>query len=134
PIMPHGVTELYQKVMEAGNIQDVMSVANFLNPVDEDDNGEDEQNVGEDEVLQEVLQEHLGLPTTQSDEEDDDQLPQPMYSMADAKQALHILIGFAESQESLSSDYLRTLEWLESAIEGIQQASLVQGTLDTWIT
>ncbi|OAF55631.1 hypothetical protein VC83_07585 [Pseudogymnoascus destructans] len=68
--MPHGVTELYQKVMEAGNIQDIMSVANFLNPVDEDDNGEDEQNVGEDEVLQEVLQEHLGLPTTQSDEED----------------------------------------------------------------
>ncbi|OBT39394.1 hypothetical protein VE00_10317 [Pseudogymnoascus sp. WSF 3629] len=54
-----------------------MLVANFLNPVDEDDDGEDEQNVGEDEVLQEVLQEHLGLPTTQSDEEDDDQLPQP---------------------------------------------------------
>jgi hypothetical protein len=49
-----------------------MSVANFLNPVDEDDEGEDEQNVGEDEVLQEVLQEHLGLPTAQSDEEDDD--------------------------------------------------------------
>jgi hypothetical protein len=70
------------------------------------------------------------LPTTQSGEEDDDQLPQPMYSIADAKQALHILIGFAESQESLSSDYLRTLERLESAVEGIQQASLVQGTLD----
>jgi hypothetical protein len=48
----------------------------------------------------------------------------------DTLQALHILIEFTKSQESLSTDYLQALEYLESGIEGIQQALLVQGILD----
>ena len=89
--------------------------------------------MGEEEILQEVLQEHLGLQSTQDDEEDDEQLAQPVYSASDASQALHVLIGYTEGQESLSTDYLRVLERIESVIEGIQRASLVQGTLDSWI-
>ena len=112
-----------------------MTISNFLNPADEAEAEEDNgHTVGEEEVLQEVLQEHLGLQSTQDDDEDDEQLAQPVYSASDALQALQVLIGFTEGQESLSTDYLRVLERLESGIEGIQQASLVQSTLDSWIT
>ena len=110
-----------------------MAISNFLNPAEEAEEEEDGDTVGEEEILQEVIQEHLGLQSTQYDEEDDEQLAQPVYSVSDASQALHILIGFTEGQESLSTDFLRVLERMESAIEDIQQASLVQGTPDSWI-
>ena len=52
--------ELYQQVIQAGNIQDSMAISNFLNPEEEEldvlETGQD----GED-ILQEVLDEHLCL-------------------------------------------------------------------------
>jgi hypothetical protein len=112
-----------------------MAILNFLNPADEAEAEEDNRHtISEEEVLQEVIQEHLGLQSTQDDDEDDKQLAQPVYLVSNALQALQVLIGFTEGQESLSTDYLRVLERLESGIKGIQQASLVQHTLDSWIT
>lgn len=113
-----------------------MAISNFLNPIEEEEAEEEEDGhtVGEEELLQEVIQEHLGLQSTQDDEDEDEQIAQPVYSVLDAKQALQILIEFTEGQDSLSTNYLRALERLESEIEGIQEASLVQGTLDSWIT
>ena len=136
PIIPSGLAELYQKVTEARNIQDAIAILNFLNPIEEEEakEEEDEHTVGEEEVLQEVLQEHLGLQLTQDDDEDDEQIAQPVYSVRDAKQALQILIGFTEGQDSLSTNYLQAFERFELEIDSIQEASLVQGTLDSWIT
>ncbi|OAF58357.1 hypothetical protein VC83_06594 [Pseudogymnoascus destructans] len=47
-----------------------MAISNFLNPSDEE---EDIQNgtPSEDEVLQEVIDEHLGLQQTQEDDEEE---------------------------------------------------------------
>ncbi len=52
--MPVGISELYDKVIQAGRIQDTMAISSFLNPVDE----EQEDNVDQptaDDVLQEVI-------------------------------------------------------------------------------
>ena len=120
-------------ITEAGNIHDAMAVSNFLNPVDEMEAGEENEHiVGKEEILEEVIQEHLGLQSTPDDDEDE-QLAQPIYTVSDALKAAKVLIGYTESQESLSTEFLRVLEHLESGIERIQQASLVQGMIDSWI-
>jgi hypothetical protein len=67
------------------------------------------------------------------DDDEDEQIAQPVYTASDALKAAQVLIEYTESQESLSTEYLRVLEHLESGIEGIQQASLVQRTIDSWI-
>jgi hypothetical protein len=56
PIIPLGITELYQRVTEAGHIHDAMAISNFLNPADEAYNEEEDGNtVGEEDILQEIL-------------------------------------------------------------------------------
>jgi hypothetical protein len=133
PIIPSGIADLYRRVTEVGNIHDAMAISNFLNPTDETEAEDgDENTVGEEEILQEVIQEHLGLPSTQDDDEDE-QLAQPVYTASDALKAAQVLIGYTESQESLSTEYLRVLERLESGIGAIQQASRVQRTIDSWV-
>jgi hypothetical protein len=131
PIILLGIADLYRRVTEAGNIHNVMAIANFLNPTDKmEGEDSDEDIVGGEEILQEVIQEHLGVPCTQ-DNNEDEQLAQPVYTASDALKAAQVLIGYTESQESLSTEYLQVLERLESGIEGIRQASLVQHTIDS---
>jgi hypothetical protein len=101
------LTELYNKVTATENIQDTMAISNFLNSVNEEiEDEEDGYTVGEEDILQEVLQEHLGFQSTQNDEEEDELMAKPVYSVLDAKQALQILIEFTEGQDSLSTNYL----------------------------
>ena len=72
PIIPSGIVDLYQMVIEVGNIHDAMAISNFLNPVNEMEAGEENEHiVGEEEILEEVIQEHLGLQSTQDDGEDE---------------------------------------------------------------
>ena len=126
PVVPPGITELYQQVIEAGHIRDAMTISNFLNPADEEAIEEDStRTVGEEELLQEVIPDHLDTQSIHNDDDDDEHPEQPVCSVSDALQALRILIGFTERQESLSTDSLRNLERLESGIEGIQKASLI---------
>jgi hypothetical protein len=51
--------------------------------------------------------------------------------VSDILKAAQVLIGYTESQESPSTEYLRVLEHLESGIEAIQQASWVRRTIDS---
>ena len=113
-----------------------MTISNFLNPIEEVEAKEEEDGhtVNEEEILQEVIHEHLGLQSTQNDEDEDEQTVKPTFTVGDARQALQVLIEFTEGQDSLSTTYLWALEHLESEIVAIQEASLVQGTLDTWLT
>src|SRR5436190_13744075 len=113
PIIPSGIKELYDKVTEAGNIQDAMTISNFLNPIEEVEAKEEEDGhtVNEEEILQEVIHEHLGLQSTQNDEDEDEQTVKPTFTVGGARQVLQILI---EGQDSLSTTYLQALEHLES--------------------
>jgi len=42
PILPTGISELYNQVVYAGGIQDVMAISNFLNPIDKEDEDTDQ--------------------------------------------------------------------------------------------
>jgi hypothetical protein len=112
-----------------------MAISNFLNPIEESVNiGEDGYIGSHEEVLQQVMEEHLGLQSTQSDNEDDEQPGTLIRTVQEAQQALQILIAYTEGSDDLQVDYLRGLERLEAAIKAIKINSAVQSTLDRWIT
>lgn len=138
PIIPPDFESLYKQVSEAADIQDPMAISRFLNPEDEDYGEEKEgHTVGEDELLQEVLNEYTELSEIQNDDPEEEELPQasePVYTVSETKQALKVLIGFIEAQDTLSTKDLRLLERLESQIETIQTNSLNQSVLDRWFT
>ncbi|OAF56520.1 hypothetical protein VC83_07208 [Pseudogymnoascus destructans] len=102
-----------------------MAISNFLNPSDEEEDIQDGI-LSQDKVLQEVIDEHLGLQQTQDDDEEELQLERSLHSVKSACQALQVLIEFTEEQEALQSDYLRGLEHLEFALEALDQESRVQ--------
>ena len=112
-----------------------MNISNFLNPDEESvDIGDNGCTLGPEEILDEVLDEHLGFQSNQNDDEEDEQPEQPVRTLQDAQQALQVLIDYTETQEALQADHLRALERLEAAICGISLNSQVQSTLDRWIT
>ena len=98
------------------------------------DTGEDGHIGSHEEVLEEVLEEHLGLQRTQNDDEDDEQPGPPVRTIQEAQQALQVLIEYTEGSDDLHADYLRGLERLEAAIKAIKINSTTQSTLDRWIT
>lgn len=131
PILPVGLPELYNQVIKAGNIQDQMAISNFLNPIGEEE--ESDIVIDQEAVLQEVLQEHLGTEIVEVEEEEE-QNEQYIHTAKEAYDALQVLINYTEGQGSLTSDYLRGLERLETAIKGIQEQAKLQSTLDPWLT
>ena len=106
-----------------------MAISNFLNPVGEEEEGDIILN--QEAVLQDVLQEHLGIENPE--EEEEEQLEQYSHSAKEAYDALQILINYTESQDSVASDHLRGLERLETIIKGLQEQSKQQSTLDNWL-
>ncbi|OAF60066.1 hypothetical protein VC83_02839 [Pseudogymnoascus destructans] len=63
-----------------------MAIFNFLNPSNEEEDIQD-GTLSEDEALQEVIDEHLGLQQTQDDDEEL-QLERSLHSVKSARQAL----------------------------------------------
>jgi hypothetical protein len=62
-LLPNGISELFNEVIQAGNIQDAMAISNFLNPIEEEKE-EDEGEASLDSLLQEVIEERLGVQAT----------------------------------------------------------------------
>jgi hypothetical protein len=133
-IVPLDLPELYEQVVRVGNIQDFMSISNFLNLDKELINMEDnEHTLCKEEILNEILNGHLGIQLNHNDDEEDAQPDQPVHTLQDAQQAIQVLIDYTETQEALQADHLRALEQLEAAINTISLNSQVQSTLDRWI-
>jgi hypothetical protein len=120
--------EVCNQVIQAGNIHDSMAISDFLNPEEEE---LDIQEAGQDkeDILQEILDEHLGLQSTQNDD-DGEQSEQPVRTVQEAQQALQIMIEYTEDQDALQAEYLRALERLEAAIGAIRINSQTQSTLN----
>jgi DNA integrity scanning protein DisA with diadenylate cyclase activity len=53
------ISTLYEEVQSVGNIRDAMAISSFLNPIEEQEETETEE-LSPDEVLQDVINEHLG--------------------------------------------------------------------------
>ena len=90
PITPDDTLQLYKQVISARNIHDSMAISNFLNPeeeeVDMQENGSDLES-----ILQEGLDEHLGVQSTQNNDYDNEQ-PMPVRLVQEAQQALEVLL------------------------------------------
>jgi hypothetical protein len=134
-IVPPDLPDLYKQVVKAGNIQDFIAISNFLNPDEELVDIEDSRHtIDQEDILNKVLDKHLGFQSNQDNDKEDEQPEQPVCTLQDAQQALQVLIDYTETQEALQADHLRALERLEAAIAVITINSRVQSTLDGWIT
>ena len=106
-----------------------MSLQNFLNPVDEDNQ------VLEEPTLEDIIQSHIG-----AQEEDyevlelEDRAPQkPVPAPAQALDAVRLLIHYNEYQENASATDIRYLRRLERSTFTHVVNSQHQTTLDSWI-
>jgi hypothetical protein len=132
PIIPTGISELYNQVIQAGKIQDTMAISNFLDPVNEEQEEEIDQTTPDD-ILQEVIEQHLGVQETLDDNEEDGGQVQPQYTSKDALRAIQVLIECTETTDNLPTKYIRSLESLETVFKGLEIQSREQQTLDSWI-
>lgn len=126
------ITTLYKRVRRVGNIQDAIAITSFLNPIEEQEDMEAEQELSPDKVLQEVINEHLGVQ--QADDEDDDNGAdsRPQYTIQEAIKALQVVIEFTEGCDNMKTAHLRAIERLEQELQLLESNSSVQTTLDGW--
>ncbi|KAH8804447.1 hypothetical protein F5884DRAFT_754056 [Xylogone sp. PMI_703] len=110
-----------------------MAISTFLNPLDEAMIEEDLQQDPED-VLREVIAEHLQIEGDNNDDDDDIEPIRPSYTIQAAKEALKVLIAFTESRDDLKTEHLRSIERYEQELEHLDHSNRVQSTLDSWIT
>ena len=73
-IIPNGIPELYNQVIQVGKIHDTMTISNFLSPTKEEKE-EDTDQATLDDILQEVIKEHLGVQAMPEEEEDEQTQP-----------------------------------------------------------
>jgi hypothetical protein len=131
---PPNISALYDQVARAGNIHDVMAISNFLNLEEEVEvEKEDEANQDQEQVLQDLIAEHLGVSQTQDDDEEG-QPEEPVYSIQEARKAIQVLIKFTKGSAKLQTAHLRAIERLEHELEALDLNRRVQSTLDTWLT
>ncbi len=109
-----------------------MTISNFLNPIEEEKE-EDEDQVTSNDILQEVIDEHLGAQALPEEEEEENEDLQPQYTPKDALKAIQVLVECTETTENLPTKYIRSLENLEAIFKGLQIQSREQSTLDTWL-
>jgi hypothetical protein len=134
---PPDINNLYERVTRAGNIQDFIAISNFLNPVDKTELGaKEEKEIDQEELLQNVLSDHLGLEPAQDNNNNNNniQLEGPIHSVQAARKALQLLIKFTESRDNIQTAYLRSIERLEQELEAIDLNNCTQRTLDNWLT
>ena len=105
PVLLAGLSELFNEVVRAGDIRDSMAIDNFLNPIEEEEEGI--EMLDQEMILQEVIWEHL---VANQDEEEVVQDEQLLWIANEAEMVLKVLIEYIESQGSLSSSYLRVFE------------------------
>ena len=132
-IEPLNITSLYDKVQKAGHIQDIMALSNFLNPIEENKLEAEDLNQNSDEILQDILNEHLGVQQDEDSEGEGEQLGKPERSIQDAIQALKVVIEFAEGSDSVQTAHLRAFERVEQELESLVINSRTQSTLDGWM-
>ncbi len=96
----------------------------------EDD--EEDKAVNQESILQDVLEEYLGIENKEEAEEDE-QPKEYIYTTKEACNTVQVLINYTEHQDSLTADYLRVLERLETALKGLQEQGKQQSTLDRWL-
>ena len=106
------VSHLYTRAPEVGRIQDMMSLANFLNPPDED------FQLAEEDSLQSIISCHTGNESQDGVDEapsdnEEDIIPATVPSLQQALRGLHTVLRHKEHCEDTTMEGIRALERLE---------------------
>ena len=131
PIDPPNLSELYSRVARAGNIQNAMAIDNFLNPEEEAEEVRQNEELDQEEILQEILQQN-GLVQPPEDEDEEEAVAKPAPTAQAVKEALELIVDYAERQEEIEQSDLRALDRLDSKFRRLWDKSLVQSNLDRW--
>jgi hypothetical protein len=125
------LTTLFSTVRDAGQIQDMMSLSQFLNP--EDENIEDQHGTNEPDI-DEIIARHIGQDEEEIGNAEDEMVETPIPSISEALQALEIIQRYQEHQETSTVNELLTLQRIERSIGLKMINSQQQDTLDGWIS
>ena len=92
---------------------------------------EDDTATHENTILQEVIQEHLGLISTEEEEEEWEELEQPLPTLQEARHALQVLVekSYSRALERLTTD----IKYSAASMISLVISSRQQSTLDSWI-
>ncbi|RKF81434.1 hypothetical protein GcC1_026030, partial [Golovinomyces cichoracearum] len=72
--------------------------------------GESGYTLNSNEILEEVISEHIGLQNQNQDEDEGCQTEPPVRTVLEAQQALQVLFEYFEAQEEIPVDHIRALE------------------------
>jgi DDE superfamily endonuclease len=122
---------LLQTVERVGQIRDIISLSNFLNPSDENLEPSD----GNQEIdLDEIIQLH-----TEEDPQDEEAVAEnetleiPVPSSGEALQAVKLLLRYQDHQAITTTGDIRHLLQLQRSIQLDMVQKQRQGQLDTWL-
>ena len=120
------VTGLFHQVVAAGQIEDPVSVQEFLSPIDEA--------AGEPQVctIEEIIEEHLN--PEQNDDEEIQQPPPPPPTAQEADTALKLVREYLVRQDETERQDILYIEQIVRRVEGCQINSSKQTTLERWFT
>ena len=120
------LTKLYQEAQQAGNIRDMMSLSNFVNPPEEDTEPAEEE-----ESLESIISQHVHPQV--NDEPDDDGPIAPPPSLKAAIDSLHTVLQYQEHSQEMCFEEIRLLEQLEKRFLYKAESLKQQQTLDQWL-
>ncbi|EIC06228.1 CENP-B protein, partial [Microbacterium laevaniformans OR221] len=107
PIIPSDMQALFKEVQTVGRIQNAMQLSNFLNPEGEVVEDDILEGSDADEVLQDLINDHLHQQLQAEDEEDEGEpVVQAIPTAREALQAAQVLGNFLESQGNQASGIL----------------------------
>jgi len=131
---PPDLNSLYQTVQRVGNIQDAMSLEEFLNPEGED-LAVQEQDLQEVD-LEDLIQQHTGqvLEGEEAAAEDEEVVEIVVLSRAEALKAVELLQRYQEHQEGATIGEIRHLVQLKRLIRLTLSNHQQQLTLEGWFT
>jgi len=127
PIESPDLTALFAQVQHAGGLEDVMTISNFLNPIEESET--EEVKLNGDELLYQLIASRTQLPMeTEKEDEENETLPL-IPKVSEALQAVRLLISYTESQDDSETSTLRLLERYERDLEHKESSLTTQRTL-----
>ena len=95
---------------------------------------ETEEELSPNEVLRDVISEHLSLQQIDDNEDDEVESGRPEYTIQEAIKALQVVIEFTEGCNDVKTAHLRAIKRLEQELQLVESNSCVQTTLDGWVT
>lgn len=125
---PPDLSTIYHQVERAGQIRDLMSLENFLNPVEE----QEEDLLEEGDPLEQLLESHIHTGDVEDVEDVEEPPPPPIPTPSEALQSLQLVLRFKECQEDSKVEEIRLLNRLERDIQTAIETKRKQVTLDSW--